>query len=155
MLEIERKFLVNGNFKSFSIHHEQIIQGYLSADPKRTVRIRKIGSKAFLTIKGMGDKTGMSRFEWEKEIGTEDAEQLMRICIPGTIIDKTRYYIKSGEFTFEVDEFHKENRGLIIAEIELHKEDDAFEKPVWLGKEVTGDIRFYNSYLSQHPYSTW
>lgn len=153
-LEIERKFLVNGNFKDEAFAHEEIVQGYLSSVAERTVRVRIKGDKAFLTIKGMGDESGISRFEWEKEISVPDARELLRLCEPG-VIDKIRYYINSGEHTFEVDEFRGDNEGLIIAEIELSSEDESFGKPIWLGKEVTGDMRYYNSSLSKTPYTDW
>lgn len=153
-LEIERKFLVKGDFKKDAYKSVRITQGYLSSDPKRTVRIRILDNQGFITIKGIGDETGLSRFEWEKEIPVNEAEELLRLSEPG-MIDKTRYLIKAGEHTFEVDDFHGENEGLIMAEIELRKEDEDFEKPEWLGIEVTGDRRFYNSSLMKHPYKNW
>lgn len=152
--EIERKFLVAGDFKSFSRESERITQGYLSSLPERTVRIRIRGSQGFLTIKGIGSASGASRFEWEKEISVADAEQLLQLCEPGAI-DKTRYLIPFGKHLFEVDEFYGENHGLIIAEIELSSEDEVFEKPSWLGMEVTGDPRYYNSMLMKNPYKNW
>ncbi len=153
--EIERKFLVDGDFKSESFDHKAIKQGYILADGKgRNVRIRTKGNQAFITIKGPGSDSGMSRFEWEMEIPVNEAEQLLKICNEGKI-DKVRYLVKSGNHTFEVDEFHGENEGLVVAEVELKAENDEFIRPQWLGKEVTGDIRYYNSQLSQHPYSEW
>ncbi|MCF6241917.1 MAG: CYTH domain-containing protein [Bacteroidales bacterium] len=153
--EIERKFLVkNNDFKKSAFKKMQIKQGFLSSVPERTVRIRIKENKAFITIKGLSNKSGTTRFEWEKEIPINEASELLSICEPG-IIDKTRYLIKSGKHTYEVDEFYGENEGLIIAEIELHHENENFEKPKWLGKEVTGDIRYYNSQLSQNPYKNW
>lgn len=155
-LEIERKFLVNEGFKESSFKSERITQGYLSTDPERTVRIRKAGNKAYITIKGKSSENGVSRYEWEKEIPVEDAAQLLLLCDTGSIVDKTRYYIKANEdLLFEVDEFHELNEGLIIAEIELTDENQYFEHPSWLGQEVTGNIKYYNSYLSKHPYSKW
>jgi len=153
--EIERKFLVKGDFKPFVTKQTRIIQGYLSSVPERTVRVRIKGDKGYLTIKGIGNKSGASRFEWEKEIPVEEAKQLLEICEPG-VIDKTRYIVpeKSG-LKFEVDEFYGENEGLTLAEIELPSEDHPFEKPEWLGEEVTGDVRYFNSMLMKNPYSKW
>lgn len=153
-LEIERKFLVNGDFHSFITSTTYIMQGYLSSVPERTVRIRIKDDKAFITIKGKSNQSGESRYEWEKEIPVEEARELMSLCEPG-IIEKKRHIIPNSSLFFEVDEFIGDNSGLIIAEIELPTEDTLFEKPSWLGKEVTGDIRFYNSYLSKNPYSKW
>ena len=154
-LEIERKFLVKGNFKSAANESIVIIQGYLSSSPERTVRVRTWDKKAFLTIKGKTNSTGTSRFEWEKEIPHEEALELLKICEPG-IIHKTRFIVTIREkLAFEVDEFYDENEGLIMAEIELPNEDFPFEKPDWLGEEVTNDKRFYNSYLAKHPFKTW
>lgn len=149
--EIERKFLVNGAFKQYARNAVRITQGYLSSVPERTVRIRICGEKGFLTIKGIGNSSGVSRFEWEKEISKDDAEQLLAIC-EGGIIDKTRYLIDVGNHTFEVDEFHGDNEGLIIAEIELDSEDEQFTRPEWLGEEVTGNLRYYNSMLSKNSF---
>lgn len=153
-LEIERKFLIKGDFKQYAYKKEAIVQGYLSSIPERTVRIRIKGEKAYLTIKGVSNASGLSRYEWEKEIHIQDARELIDICEPG-IIDKVRHYIKNDNYTFEVDEFHGDNEGLVMAEIELSDEADIFEKPDWLGDEVTGDERYYNSYLSQKPYTKW
>ena len=154
--EIERKFLVNGDFKKDSYDLVRITQGYLSSVPQRVVRVRVKGEKGYITIKGAADDTGVSRFEWEKEIPVEEAKMLLKLAEPG-IIDKTRYLIKNtdGKHTWEVDEFHGNNEGLVMAEIELESENDAFDKPDWLGKEVTGDKRYYNSYLSKEPYKSW
>lgn len=154
MQEIERKFLVKNidflsNLKGF-----KIVQGYLSSDPERNVRIRIKGNQAFLTIKGISNNSGISRFEWEKEIEIEEAEELLKLCLPG-VIDKTRYEIPLGNHIFEVDVFEGENKGLIIAEIELDAENESFEKPDWLGQEVTGDVRYYNSYLVTQPFTNW
>ncbi len=154
-LEIEKKFLVDGDFKSETTQSIRIVQGYLSSSPERTVRVRIWNNKAFLTIKGKPNETGMSRYEWEKEIPQKEALELLKLCEPG-VINKTRYIIPAKEnLAFEVDEFHDENEGLLMAEIELPQEDFPFEKPGWLGKEVTNDIRYYNSYLAKHPFSTW
>lgn len=153
--EIEKKFLVSSTqFKTEAAKSTRIIQGYLSSVPERTVRIRVKGEKGFITIKGKGNDSGASRYEWEKEIPAAEAEELMRICEPG-VIDKTRYEVKAGSHTFEVDEFYGENQGLVVAEVELENEDEQFEKPVWLGEEVTGDPRYYNSMLMKLPYSKW
>lgn len=152
--EIERKFLVNGDFKPFAIDKIHIKQGYLSSVPERTVRVRIKGDKGYITVKGIGDSKGISRFEWEKEIPLAEAENLLQICEPN-LIDKTRYLIPSENHIFEVDEFHGKNEGLVIAEIELTSPDDVFNKPYWLGREVTGDNKYYNAMLIQHPYSEW
>lgn len=153
-MEIERKFLVNGEFKSLAYAHARLTQGYISTAPGRTVRIRMDENKGYLTIKGAPNASGVSRYEWEKEIPLQDAHELMKLCEPG-IIDKTRYLIKSGKHTFEVDEFYGENEGLIMAEVELEEEYESFIKPDFIGEEVTGDKRYYNSQLMKHPYSRW
>ena len=154
-LEIERKFLVKGPFKPFATESFLIAQGFLSTDPERTVRIRLKGNQGFITVKGKSNAAGTSRFEWEKEISFEDAEALLELCTP-TVIKKTRYIIPAkNNLFFEVDEFHDANEGLVLAEIELPDEDFNFEKPEWLGEEVTGDTRFYNSMLSKKPFSKW
>lgn len=154
-LEIERKFLTTGKFKQEATSKTRITQGYLSSDSKPTVRVRIAGNKGFLTIKGSPNQTGISRFEWEKEIPVKEAEELLEICKPG-IIYKTRFIVpeKTG-LIFEVDEFHGDNEGLIIAEIELPTEDYKFDKPCWLGKEVTGEVRYYNSMLVKNPSKNW
>ena len=152
--EIERKFLVKGAFKSRAFKATRIIQGYLSSVPERTVRVRVKGEKGYITIKGIGNRSGASRFEWEKEIPVEEVKELLELCEPG-IIDKTRYLVKAGEYTFEVDEFYGENEGLTMAEIELPDENVAVEHPAWLGEEVTGDSRYYNSMLMKNPYKNW
>ncbi|MBP5277590.1 MAG: CYTH domain-containing protein [Prevotella sp.] len=152
--EIERKFLVKGDFKSEVFKSTRITQGYLSSVPERTVRVRVKGEKGFITIKGIGNESGASRYEWEKEIPVEEVRDLLKICEPG-VIDKTRYLVKNGDYTFEVDEFYGDNDGLTVAEIELPSEDATFNKPAWLGDEVTGDVRFYNSMLMKNPYKNW
>ncbi len=153
-MEIERKFLVKGEFKNLASKKTLIQQGYLSSVPERTVRVRVKGDKGFITVKGIGNASGVSRFEWEKEIPVHEAEELLKICEPG-IITKTRHLVKSGEHTFEVDEFSGENEGLIIAELELKSEDETFFKPEWLGEEVTGDKKYYNAYLVKYPFKNW
>jgi adenylate cyclase len=152
--EIERKFLVHEGFRTFAYSHTRITQGYLSSVPERIVRIRINGEKGFITIKGVSDISGISRYEWEKEIPVTDARELLALCEPG-IIDKSRYLVQVGKFTFEVDEFYGENEGLVVAEVELSSEEELFEKPAWLGKEVTGDKRYYNSKLAKNPFSEW
>ncbi len=152
--EIERKFLVNGDFKHFSKKSTRITQGYLSSVPERTVRVRIKGDKGFITIKGIGSASGASRYEWEKEIPVSEVDELLKICEPG-VIDKTRYLVEAGAHTFEVDEFYGDNDGLVVAEIELSSEDETFEKPQWLGQEVTGDAKYFNSMLMKNPFKNW
>ncbi|MCU4188045.1 CYTH domain-containing protein [Flavobacterium sp. HXWNR29] len=155
MEEIERKFLVEStDFIKESTVNNRIVQGYLNSNPERTVRVRIKGNKGFLTIKGKGNENGTTRFEWEKEISLSEAEALLQLCESG-IIDKIRYEIPLGKHTFEVDVFSGENQGLIIAEVELTSENEFFEQPNWLGKEVTGDKKYYNSHLSEHPFCSW
>ena len=155
MIEIERKFLVTSDaFKDQAFAEKKIAQGYLNSAPERTVRVRIANDKGFLTIKGKGNESGMSRFEWEKEIPVEEARALLALSEKGAI-DKTRFEVKAGNHIYEVDEFYGENEGLIIAEIELSSENEAFEKPDWLGKEVTNDERYYNAYLSKNPFKFW
>lgn len=155
MLEIERKFLVKSNdFKEQAFAKNNIAQGYLSSVPERTVRVRIKGEKAYLTIKGIGHQGGMSRFEWENQIPLDEAAELLKLCEKGKI-EKTRYEIKSGNHIYEVDEFYGENEGLIMAEIELQSETENFDKPDWLGEEVTNDERYYNAYLSKNPFKNW
>ncbi len=155
MVEIERKFLVKSDdFKNQAFAQNKIAQGYLSSVPERTVRVRIKGHKGFITIKGIGQSSGMSRFEWENEIPLDEAQELLKLCEKGKI-EKTRYEIKSGIHVYEVDEFYGENEGLVMAEIELNSEDEAFEKPQWLGEEVTNDERYYNAYLSKNPFKDW
>ncbi len=154
-IEIERKFLVKGDFKSHVVRKVRIIQGYLSSVPERTVRVRLKGDKGFITIKGIAGKSGASRYEWEKEIPVNEVKELLELCESG-IIDKTRYIVpeKNG-LKFEVDEFYNDNEGLVVAEIEIPKENYVFEKPEWLGEEVTGDPKYYNSMLRGNPYKNW
>lgn len=156
--EIERKFKVAGDFLPYVSRSYRICQGYLSSVPERTVRIRIKGDRGYITVKGLTSESGMSRYEWEKEIPVEDAIDMLRLCEQG-VIDKTRHIVEvtEGNVTnvFEIDEFHADNEGLVIAEIELSSEDEEFLRPQWLGEEVTSDSRYYNSYLSAHPYKFW
>ena len=153
--EIERKFLVlNDSYKRESFSFSHIQQGYITSERGRTVRIRIRDEKGYVTIKGPSLDGGLSRYEFEQEIPLEDARQLMKLCEPG-IIDKVRWLVKSGNHTFEVDEFFGENAGLVIAEVELRSLDDTVIIPDFIGKEVTGDRRYYNSQLRQHPFTKW
>lgn len=155
MEEIERKFLVKSiDFINNSSKHQRIVQGYLNSNPERTVRIRIKDKKGFITIKGKGNESGTTRFEWEKEIELVDAEALLQLCESG-IIDKIRYEILVENHLFEVDVFSGENKGLVLAEIELTNENESFKKPNWLGEEVTGNKKYYNSYLSKNPFCQW
>lgn len=154
MKEIERKFLVRGEYKSQAFSQSRIVQGYICSAPGRTVRVRIRDGKGYLTIKGPSDASGTTRYEWEKELPLREAEELMKLCEPG-VIDKTRYLVRSGQHVFEVDEFYGENEGLVMAEVELGSEDETFVKPAFIGEEVTGDTRYYNSRLMKKPYTTW
>lgn len=154
MNEIERKFLVNGEYKSQAFSQSRIVQGYICSASGRTVRVRIRDGKGYLTIKGASNASGTTRYEWEKELPLHEAEELMKLCEPG-VIDKTRYLVRSGQHVFEVDEFYGENEGLVIAEVELASEDETFVKPAFVGEEVTGDPRYYNSRLMKTPYTTW
>ena len=154
-LEIERKFLVKGDdYKQQAYSHSHIQQGYICSSHGRTVRVRIRDERGYLTIKGPSENGGLSRYEFEKEITLDEAEHLMRLCEPG-IIDKTRWLVKSGRHTFEVDEFFGDNEGLVMAEVELGAEDESYEKPDFIGQEVTGDRRYYNSHLRKNPFSAW
>lgn len=152
--EIERKFLVKEGYKQFAFTSIRIMQGYLSSVPERIVRVRTKGEKGYITIKGVSNLSGISRYEWEKEIPVDEARELLTMCEP-CIIDKTRFLVQVGSFTFEVDEFYGENEGLVIAEVELSSEEEFFDKPSWLGEEVTGNRRYYNSILSKMPFKKW
>ncbi|WP_294628561.1 CYTH domain-containing protein [uncultured Bacteroides sp.] len=152
--EIERKFLVSGDFKSRVFAQSRIVQGYISSARGRTVRIRIRDGKGYLTIKGASNASGTSRYEWERELPLCEAEELMQLCEPG-VIDKTRYLVRSGNHVFEIDEFYGDNDGLVVAEVELAAEDEAFVKPDFISEEVTGDVRYYNSQLMKKPYKTW
>lgn len=153
-LEIERKFLVAGDYKSAATSHSRIVQGYICSGNGRTVRVRLRDEKAYLTIKGPSMNGGLSRYEFEKEITRDEGLSLLHLCEPG-LVDKIRWLVPAGKHTFEVDEFFGENEGLVQAEVELENEDEPFERPAFLGREVTGDKKFYNSHLRRHPYSTW
>lgn len=154
-IEIERKFLTNSfSFRKEASKSYTIKQGFLNSQKERTVRVRLKENKGFLTVKGKSSDDGLSRFEWEKEITKSDAESLLTLCENG-IIDKIRYEVNVGHHIFEVDEFFGDNEGLIIAEVELKSKDEVFVKPKWLGKEVTGDIKYYNSQLSKQPFKYW
>lgn len=153
--EIERKFLVkDDSYKSLAYHSSRIAQGYICSMRGRTVRVRIRDDKGYLTIKGPSDACGLGRYEWEKEIPLHEAQELMKLCEPG-MIDKTRYLVRSGNHIFEVDEFYGENEGLTLAEVELSSVDEAYEKPDFIDEEVTGDVKYYNSFLMKHPFSKW
>ena len=159
-LEIERKFLVKkgGAYKSAAFSSSRIRQGYIPCEGA-TVRIRTRETadgeqKAYLTIKGRPAAGSIARYEFEKEILPDEAEQLLKLCYGG-VIDKTRYLVKSGNHTFEVDEFYGKNEGLVMAEVELSAEDETVERPDFLGPEVTGDRRFYNKHMLRYPFELW
>jgi adenylate cyclase len=154
MTEIECKFLIKNTDFLKGKTGIRITQGYLSTDKERTVRARIKGEKGFITIKGKSNDSGLSRYEWEKEIDLQEAQELLKLCLPG-VIDKTRYEIIIENHTWEIDIFHGENNGLLLAEIELQSETEQFSKPEWLDKEVTGDVRYYNSYISEKPFFKW
>ena len=155
MQEIERKFLVrkDGSYKAMASSHSHIRQGYMACKGA-TVRIRLRDDKAYLTIKGPSRNGGMSRFEFEREILVEEADEMFKLCVGG-VIDKTRWIVPYEGHIFEVDEFHGINDGLLFAEVELKTEDEHFEKPLFLGPEVTGNRHFYNSHLLVNPYPQW
>jgi len=144
--ETERKFLVKSEFRHLSVREIKIIQSYLSIDTEKNIRLRIADDKAFLTVKSRPRKNSITRNEWEVQIPVKDAEEMMHICLPGRIV-KTRYLIPSGKHTFEIDVFHEKNEGLVVAEIELAYDDEYFDKPEWLGEEVTGNPRYYNANL--------
>ncbi len=153
--EIERKFLVkNLDFINDSYANNRIEQGYLNSHKERAVRVRIKNQQGYLTIKGVSNASGTSRFEWEKEISVNEAQQLLNLCEPG-VISKTRYLVKANQHTYEIDVFDGDNKGLIVAEIELNTENETFEKPEWLGEEVTGQTKYYNSQLSKNPFTNW
>lgn len=155
MIEIERKFLVKASgYREESHVQIRIVQGFLCTDPDRTIRVRCTGSKGFLTIKGRGYDGGTSRPEWEYEIPLKEAEELLTLCeMPP--VEKIRYQVEAGPHVFEVDEFTGLNQGLILAEVELTTASESFIKPSWLGREVTGEIKYYNSQLSLNPFTLW
>lgn len=154
-LEIERKFLVHKGdaYKRAAYASSHIRQGYIPCEGA-TVRVRTRDDRAYLTIKGRSDSAGLSRYEFETEITPDEATHLLALC-RGGVVDKHRWLVPCGGHTFEVDEFHGLNDGLVIAEVELSSEDEAYDKPSFIGKEVTGDRRFYNSHLLAHPYCEW
>lgn len=152
--EIERKFLVSGEFKSHAFASYSMQQGYLLVADLDVVRVRIRDKKAFLTIKKSIPGNSLKRHEWEYEIPVSDAEEMLQTC-KQNVIEKTRYLVRVGNHVFEVDEFKGNNKGLFLAEVELQTENESFEKPEWLGTEVTGNERYYNSYLSTHPYKEW
>ena len=143
-----------GEFRDQAYSHSRIRQGYISSGNGKTVRVRIRDDRGYLTIKGPSDQAGLARYEFETELSLSDAEDLMKLCEPG-IIDKTRYLVRSGSHVFEVDEFYGDNEGLVMAEVELHSEDEAFQKPAFIGPEVTGDRRYYNAHLRRNPYKLW
>ncbi|MDD4848136.1 MAG: CYTH domain-containing protein [Bacteroidales bacterium] len=152
--EIERKFLVCGEYQSFATHKIRITQGYICARPEAVVRIRRYGEQAFITIKRADPTGGINHFEWEKEISVAEATELLLLCEP-PFIDKIRYYVPFKNHTFEVDEFFGDNAGLVVAEIELSAENESFEKPSWLGEEVSYDHRYFNAALAKNPFKNW
>ena len=153
--EIERKFLVkNSSYKDMAFSSSRIIQGYICSERGRTVRVRIRDEKGFLTIKGPSTDNGLSRYEWESEIKVDEARELMRLCQPG-MIDKTRYLVRFGRHIFEVDEFYGENDGLVVAEVELGSVDEEYDIPPFLGEEVTGQVKYYNSFLMKCPFKEW
>ncbi len=155
MIEIERKFLVKSdNYREAATSKTRIVQGFLNTHPERTVRVRIKGDQGFLTIKGKTNKEGTTRFEWEKEIKLNETQELLKLSEEG-VVDKVRYEVPYGNHVYEVDEFFGANEGLVVAELELNNENEHFEKPDWLGKEVTGEIKYYNSQLSNKPFMSW
>jgi len=154
--EIEHKFLVvSDEFRQLATAVHHIRQGYLSVAPDRTVRVRQSDDRAYMTIKAAAPEGSIARFEWEKALTQEDFDALFAHCLPGSI-EKERYIVPiEGGLKVEVDVFHGQNEGLVMAEIELPTEDTPFERPAFLGADVTGDPRFYNSYLTQHPFKEW
>lgn len=158
MIEIERKFLVDTKKLGKQVKPDQlsvirITQGYLNQDPERTVRIRLGSYRGFITVKGKSTDDGLSRFEWEKEIDVEEAKALMLLCTG--IIDKSRYVVNLNDKIWEIDIFHGDNTGLIVAEVELTSETESIIIPEWVTQEVTGDPKYYNSNLSANPYKDW
>ena len=154
-LEIERKFLVkDDSYKAMAYSSSRIAQGYICSGRGRTVRVRIRDDKGYLTIKGPADIKGLGRYEWEKEIPLKEANELMGLCEPG-MIDKMRYLVRSGTHVFEVDEFYGENEGLVVAEVELASEDEPYKKLPFIGEEVTGNVKYYNSFLMKNPYTSW
>ncbi len=153
--EIERKFLVkDDSYRQLACRKSRVEQGYICSEQDRTVRVRIRGGKGYLTIKGLSNASGTSRYEWEREIPLSDAEELMKLCGPGRI-EKVRYLVDYAGHVFEVDEFHGENEGLVVAEVELQSETEPVELPDFIGEEVTGQTRYYNSFLMKRPYTAW
>ncbi len=153
--EIERKFLVkDSSYKNMAVSSSRITQGYICSDRGRTVRVRIRNEKGYLTIKGPSADNGLSRYEWEHEIPIDEALELMKLCLPG-MIDKTRYLVEFGKHVFEVDEFYGDNEGLVVAEVELGSIDEKYEVPSFLGEEVTGQVKYYNSFLMKYPFKNW
>lgn len=152
--EIERKFLVKDDYKSQSFKNFPIKQGYLSLSGISVIRVRVKGEKAFITVKSILAEGKIKRHEWEYEIPVEDAEEMLLLC-ENPIVEKIRYLVDYEDHIFEVDEFFGDNDGLVMAEIELEDEEEPFDRPDWLGDEVTGDVRYYNSFLSMNPYKKW
>lgn len=154
-LEIERKFLVtDDSYKQQAFSCDRIAQGYVCRQGGNSTRVRVRGDKGYITIKGPSLDGGLSRYEWEKEIPVNEAWELMRLC-SGIIIDKHRYLVKCGNHVYEIDEFHGDNEGLTVAEVELQSVDEPFERPSFIGAEVTGDAKYYNGHLSRFPYKYW
>lgn len=155
MQEIERKFLTRDkSYREEAGNRTHIVQGFLNTHPDRTVRVRIRDDKAYLTVKGKSDEAGVSRFEWEAEIPVAEARDLLNLCEEG-VLEKYRYEVEVETHLFEIDEFLGRNEGLVVAEVELSDENENYPVPSWLGKEVTGDPRYYNSQLSKNPYDTW
>lgn len=151
--EIERKFLVIGNKWRELAKGTHYRQGYLNSIKERTVRIRTIDNKAYLTVKG--PTVGVTRMEFEYEIPYKDCVEMLDNLAEKPIIEKTRYKIKADDLVWEIDEFFGVNEGLIVAEVELQSEEQKFEKPEWIGEEISGDPRYFNSNLVNNPYTTW
>ena len=154
-VEIERKFLVVGDeYRRMAYSSDRIVQGYICRADGNSVRVRIRDGRGYLTIKGPSLDGGLSRYEWEREISLAEAEDMLLLCRDAKI-DKRRYLVKCGSHTYEVDEFYGDNEGLTVAEVELQSEEEAFVKPAWLGEEVTGDVKYYNSMLMKNPYKNW
>ncbi|MBO5811621.1 MAG: CYTH domain-containing protein [Bacteroidaceae bacterium] len=154
-IEIERKFLVTSTaYKKAAYNFYDMVQGYIAHEKGNSVRVRITNTEAVMTIKGPSDSKGMSRYEWNHQIPVEDAKELLKLS-QGGVIEKRRYLVHSGPHVFEIDEFYGDNEGLVIAEVELQSENETFEKPSFVGKEVTGDRRYYNAYLTTNPYKSW
>ncbi|MBQ5731057.1 MAG: CYTH domain-containing protein [Bacteroidaceae bacterium] len=154
-VEIERKFLVVGDeYRRMAYSSDRIVQGYICRADGNSVRVRIRDGRGYLTIKGPSLDGGLSRYEWEREISLAEAEDLLLLCRDAKI-DKRRYLVKCGSHTYEVDEFYGDNEGLVVAEIELSDKDEAFERPSFLGREVTGEARYYNGHLTRFPYKDW